>query len=90
MYSQQPLKHIVTMFLLYRKRKTKTNPHSRKQKYLTKCSKPLHGVQDSKTGPQETVTFILLELASLGLLRLMKQMLCCVGEICVAGNQASD
>jgi len=52
----------------------------------------MNRIQDttSKTGPQETVTFILLELASLGLLRLMKQMLCCVGEICVAGNQASD
>ena len=52
----------------------------------------MNRIQDtiSKTGPQETVTFILLELASLGLLRLMKQMLCCVREICIAGNQASD
>ena len=52
----------------------------------------MNRIQDttSKTGPQETVTFILLELASLGLLHLVKQMLCCVGEICVAGNQASD
>lgn len=32
MCSQQPLKHMETMFLLYKKRKTKTNPHSRKHR----------------------------------------------------------
>lgn len=51
----------------------------------------MNRIQDttSKTGPQKTLTSILLELPSLGLLHLMKQMLCCVGDICIAGNQAS-
>ena len=52
----------------------------------------MNRIQDttSKIGPQKTMTSILFELTSLCWLCSMKQMLCCVGESCIAGNQASQ